>query len=266
MRPMPLPHLRTSFSLTLCCWTVLLGAGAALADPAPTAQPATPAPAAEAGPPGSKEQAKAKAKAKALVREAELQYKLGRFEEALASYTKAYEHHAVPALLFNIGQCHRQLRRFERAIFFFEGFLRETSGGPNRELAAELIAESDQELAKERRRAAEAEKQANEERERQAQAAALEQQQQQRAPQRPAEGGAGTPPNLDAPAAGVAAPVLVTTGDAAPADAGVPIYQRWWFWTAAALVAAGAVVVALSVGGEEKLVLPGGSTGTLDRR
>ena len=36
-------------------------------------------------------------------------YKLGRFDEALADYSKAYELKPIPSFLFNIGQCHRQL-------------------------------------------------------------------------------------------------------------------------------------------------------------
>ena len=67
----------------------------------------------------------ARAQAKAQVKKGQLDYKLARFEEALEDYTHAYELYPAPALLFNLGQCHRNLKNYERAIFFFEGYLRE---------------------------------------------------------------------------------------------------------------------------------------------
>src|SRR5215475_11209448 len=51
--------------------------------------------------------------ARTHVETADREYKLGRFEQALAEYAAAYELYPVPALLFNIGQCHRYLRHFE---------------------------------------------------------------------------------------------------------------------------------------------------------
>jgi tetratricopeptide (TPR) repeat protein len=67
----------------------------------------------------------ARAQARAQVKKAQLDYKLARFEQALAEYSRAYELYPTPALLFNLGQCHRNLKNHERAIFFFEGYLRE---------------------------------------------------------------------------------------------------------------------------------------------
>ncbi len=69
--------------------------------------------------------AEARAQAKAQVKKGQLDYKLARFEQALEDYSKAYELYPAPALLFNLGQCHRNLKNYERAIFFFEGYLRE---------------------------------------------------------------------------------------------------------------------------------------------
>ena len=57
-----------------------------------------------------------KAQARAEVAKATLHYKLGGFEEALAAYTRAYELFDAPAPLFNIAQCHKNLRNHERAI------------------------------------------------------------------------------------------------------------------------------------------------------
>jgi len=50
-----------------------------------------------------------KTEAKLLFKRAQLAYKLGKFENALGEYSKAYEMLPLPGFLFNIGQCHRQL-------------------------------------------------------------------------------------------------------------------------------------------------------------
>ncbi|HEY8142481.1 MAG TPA: hypothetical protein VIG06_07420, partial [Kofleriaceae bacterium] len=50
-------------------------------------------------------------------------YKDGRFMQALDSYRRAYDVAPVPELLFNIGQCHFQLKSYEWAIFFYQGYL-----------------------------------------------------------------------------------------------------------------------------------------------
>ena len=85
-----------------------------------------------------------RAQAKAAVAQAQIDYKLGRFEAALDGYRRAYELFQVPVLLFDIGQCHRNLGNPEKAKFFFEGYLREeTRMDPERRhLTEELIAEA----------------------------------------------------------------------------------------------------------------------------
>src|SRR4051812_23118772 len=71
------------------------------------------------------------AQARAQVEAADTDYKLGRFGDALEKYSKAYELYAAAPLLFNIGQCHRNLKNYERAIFFFQGYLREDPTASN---------------------------------------------------------------------------------------------------------------------------------------
>ena len=84
-----------------------------------------------------------RAQAKAEVQKGQLDYQLGRFEQALEEYSHAYELFPAPALLFNLGQCHRNLKNYERAIFFFEGYLREQTKieADQRALTEDLIAE-----------------------------------------------------------------------------------------------------------------------------
>ncbi len=70
------------------------------------------------------------------------QYDLGRFEAALSSFERAWQAKPLPAFLFNIGQCHFQAQRFDRAQFFYERYLELEPGAANRVVVEELIAEA----------------------------------------------------------------------------------------------------------------------------
>jgi tetratricopeptide (TPR) repeat protein len=74
-------------------------------------------------------------------KQGQIQYNLGRFEKALEHFSKAYETMPHGAFLFNIGQCHRHLNDHEKAVFFFEGYLRALPTAPNRQEVEDLIAE-----------------------------------------------------------------------------------------------------------------------------
>ena len=170
--------------------------------------------------------------AKALAQKANADYALGRFTEALAGYEKAYELFRAPAFLFNLGQCHKQLKNWDRAIFFFEGYLREQPDAPNRDVVQELIEDSRREqqasLAAESQRR-EVEAKAAEVKRIQAQQAleaerarVAQQQQQQQQQQRLIA--TAPPPTVQKPSR--------------------PVYKRAWFW-----VVVGGVAAAAAVGG-----------------
>jgi tetratricopeptide (TPR) repeat protein len=179
----------------------------------------------------------AEARARAHFREGQIHFDLARFEEALASFGKAYEALPLPAFLFNIGQCHRALGDHARAIHFFRGYLRGTPDATNREAVEKLIAESEAALA--------------------------------RAPADPdpAVGIEGAAVDEDpltkhepAPPDAVDVAPVPPPGEARP-----PLYGRWWFWATIGVVAAGgtAAAVAASSGRNE---LPEGSLGVVDWR
>jgi tetratricopeptide (TPR) repeat protein len=84
--------------------------------------------------------------ARTLTSQASVEYDVGHFDQALDLYTRAYERYPKPALLFDIGQCHRQLGHYERAIFFYQGYLRGQPQAPNRPLVEKFIADSQQQL------------------------------------------------------------------------------------------------------------------------
>lgn len=207
--------------------------------------------------------------AKAEFEKAQLHYRLGRFEEALKAYTRAYELFNAPALLFNIGQCHKNLQNYERAVFFFEGYLREETNPEKRTLAEELIAASRAAMERQRIEQAKADAQA---------ATATSS-----GATAPSAGASLPPPStpdggvtpLPTPAALPAAtdpgtsPALITVEhDGEPAEEERPVYKKWWFWTAlgvgAAAVATGAAIYYAT--GPTTTLPPSGSVGTLDRR
>jgi tetratricopeptide (TPR) repeat protein len=177
-----------------------------------------------------------RARARRQFERGELHYKLGRFDKALEAYTRAYELVPLPGFLFNIGQAHRELGHYERAIFFYEGYLRDLPGAENKEQVEALIERCRQALAE--RRAAERTAAARE-------AARTE------APPQALPGGSADP-----------AEAVPDGRDSEPA-----VYETWWFWTlvggAAAAVIGG---TAYAVSANQGSGLPRGSLGKWDLR
>lgn len=79
------------------------------------------------------------ARAKELFGRAEILYSVGEFEKALALYKQAYKVKQLPAFLFNIGQCHRYLRNYKKAIFFYQRFVTRQPDSPYRAAAEGFI-------------------------------------------------------------------------------------------------------------------------------
>jgi tetratricopeptide (TPR) repeat protein len=92
--------------------------------------------------------------ARKLTTQATVEYDVGHFDQALDLYTKAYERYPKPALLFDIGQCHRLLGHYERAIFFYQGYLRGKPDAANRTMVEQFIADSQRQLDAQRAAAA----------------------------------------------------------------------------------------------------------------
>lgn len=74
-------------------------------------------------------------------------FALGRFDAALEEYQKAFDAKPVPAFLFNIGQCYRNLGDFEQAVFSYKKFLKLDPEAPNRERVEKLIEDLEEKLA-----------------------------------------------------------------------------------------------------------------------
>ena len=75
-------------------------------------------------------------------------FALGKFDEALEEYQKAYDAKPLPDFLFNIGQCHRNLGDYDAAIFSFKKYLKLEPDADNREQVEEYITDLEAEQEK----------------------------------------------------------------------------------------------------------------------
>src|SRR5207253_2261415 len=68
-------------------------------------------------------------------------FALGKFDEALDEYEKAFDAKPIPDFLFNIGQCYRNLGDFDQAIFSYKKYLSLEPDAPNKVAVEALIAD-----------------------------------------------------------------------------------------------------------------------------
>jgi tetratricopeptide (TPR) repeat protein len=94
----------------------------------------------------------AKARIKQLYDEGLTNYNLGHYEDALVSFDKAYRIRHDSTFLFNIGQCERNLHRYEDAERSYRAYLRETSNIPpdTRDKIQKLVSEMEKAVADQR--------------------------------------------------------------------------------------------------------------------
>lgn len=186
-------------------------------------------------------------KARAHVDVARLAYNLGKFDEALRAYEAAYRLVPMPGLLFNLGQCHRHAGNHQRAAFFFDGYLREASPGPEqRAMVMDLKKESEAKLAA----AAKAPPPAT-------------------PPPIPPPVVVSTPvpPALVAATAPPPKPKLVVQTPKPTPEPSEGLHTKWWFWTLVGVgVAAAGTGTAMALAGGSQADLPSGSLGTVDWR
>lgn len=217
-------------------------------------------------------------RAKRIHKKATNLYNLGKFEEALKEFSRAYKISSHPGFLFNIGQCHRQVGRRERALFFFRAALREQPQGRMAEFVGKLIGEIEAEIRAEKEKALAAEKEAQRRAQEQRLAAEAQRQKtlaeaQERAAAQATNGRGVDELDLNAPEVIVASGgnVAMTAPQVAAVVEDAAIYERWWFWTAlvgAAAVAAGTTVVLTqnTSGGALASRVPDSSLGFVDAR
>jgi tetratricopeptide (TPR) repeat protein len=134
---------------------------------------------------------------------------VGQYDKALDSFRSAYAHRADPALLFNVAQCLRKLKRTGEALDMYRNFLRRAPRSPKRADVERTIAVLEEELA----------------------AAPT--------PVTPPPAPVAPPPLVTPP------PPPVAMLEAAPAPQSKPLLQRPWIWGVAAVVVAGTVTALL---------------------
>ncbi|SET79498.1 tetratricopeptide repeat protein [Stigmatella erecta] len=101
----------------------------------------------------------AKTAARAKFAEGNAFYEQGNFRQALSSFDAAYSLVPLPAFLFNVAQCHRQLGSYERAATFYRRYLAlSPKEPPNAPMVKELITEMDTRVQAEAQNRAEREK------------------------------------------------------------------------------------------------------------
>jgi len=79
------------------------------------------------------------AKARQAYAEGKAEYDLGHIAKALEAFENAYRYKPVPALLFNIAQCHRLLGDLKSAAMTYRAYLRNDPSSPQASKAKELL-------------------------------------------------------------------------------------------------------------------------------
>ncbi len=179
-----------------------------------------------------------RANARVLFAEAEEFYRLGEFDEALQRYELSYELSQKPALLFNIGQCYRELGQYEKAAFFYEQYLARERKSRHRKNVKSMIEYVEQQAAEQEER----EKKEREaelsrlEQERLEKAAALERAESERlAAEAAAEAARAERLRIESQIESQAGLTAEVDDDEEGSITG-----EWWFWASIGVVAAAA--------------------------
>ncbi len=69
-------------------------------------------------------------------------FDLGSFDKALDEAEQAYRLYPLPQILFNIAQCHRALKHWEKAAFFYERYLAKFPEATNRRTVEDLLTQA----------------------------------------------------------------------------------------------------------------------------
>jgi tetratricopeptide (TPR) repeat protein len=69
------------------------------------------------------------------------EYNLGHWQQSIEAFEKAYQVTGDAALLFNLGQAHRQIGHVGEALRLYRAYLRDKPDAPNREVAERQLKE-----------------------------------------------------------------------------------------------------------------------------
>jgi len=186
-------------------------------------------------------------RAREVFQEAEKFYNLAKFKEAMELYEKAYSMMPLPGFLFNIGQCHRMLDNFKKAVFFYEGYLRRGKNIPDEKMVRDLIAlcrKKLSEMGEKKQNDGTAETDGSRE-----------------------KGGKDFSASQTGEGDGSEKDLLLGK-DVERGSTKSPFYKKWWFWTSIGGGVAAAVItgVVLGLSNRTVRVLPTGDLGRIDVR
>ncbi len=128
-----MPRARLLATLLVAALVTLAAAPRAHAQVGKTARPEQP----DDKDPGKER----KRRAYALLQEGTARFDLGKFDEAIDLFQKAYEVYPYPEALYNIAQAHRMKKDYERAVFFYKSYLRNHATATNRATVEARITE-----------------------------------------------------------------------------------------------------------------------------
>lgn len=97
---------------------------------------------------GSDDPAARQQRAKAMWDEGTRRYDLGKFDESIGLFLRAYETWPYPAILFNLCQAYRQKSDYKKATFCCKAFLRNEPNAKNRDVVEDLIIDMEETLAR----------------------------------------------------------------------------------------------------------------------
>jgi hypothetical protein len=81
------------------------------------------------------------ASARVVAEKARRAYDLGRIEEAIDGFARAYQMSGEPGLLFETAEAHRELGRNADAVSLYRTYVQRAPGGPHRQAAEKAIEE-----------------------------------------------------------------------------------------------------------------------------
>ena len=177
-----------------------------------------------------------KTKARAAYQIGTQHYDLAEYQEALTAFKEAYRNYEDPTILYNIGQCYRQLGDKEQAIRFYRTYLIKQPDSARKDEVRGMIARLEQLVSEEKATRASP-------------------------PQGtiPPEPGASAPSATSPSAASTASPSPPASSATSPTPTAAaltasapsrktPVYKKWWFWTITGVVVVGAVGLGLGLG------------------
>jgi hypothetical protein len=182
---------------------------------------------------------------KKLFEAATAEFNLGHYEKAATMYEEIYKITLEPVLLYNIAQAHRLGGDFDKAVFFYRGYLRAQPQAKNHSEVQKRIAELEDAIEAKRRGQ---ERPPNvpatvEPRARPTTTA-------QPTPPAPTPEPASQPRATEATPTGepqaTPEPQPATASTASPSS-DQPVWKKWWFWTIIGGVVVVAVVVTVAV-------------------